>query len=70
MGTFTSLFSFGTVFFFNKLILKNNDKNKKNRSLSLSSINNSDLIFETIFVVVWIGSGFVTLNAKLLKGKM
>jgi hypothetical protein len=30
----------------------------------------SDTIFATIFVVIWIGAGVVTLNAKLLRGKM
>ena len=41
------------------------------RSLSMQNESKeSDIIFATIFVVIWIGAGVVTLNAKLLKGKM
>ena len=40
------------------------------RILSISSTNESDIIFGTIFVVIWLGASILTLNAKLLKGKM
>lgn len=39
-------------------------------TLSISSEEGADLIFATIFVIIWVGAGVVTLNAKLLGGKI
>ena len=39
-------------------------------TLSLSKPDNADYIFATIFFIIWFGAGVVTLNAKLLGGKM
>ncbi|KRX01745.1 hypothetical protein PPERSA_01615 [Pseudocohnilembus persalinus] len=39
-------------------------------SISSSSDSDNDTIFSTIFVIIWVGAGIVTLNAKLLGGKI
>jgi len=39
-------------------------------TLSIASSNQAETVFAIIFVVVWIGAGVVTLNAKLLGGRM
>jgi hypothetical protein len=38
--------------------------------LSIKADSKADTIFAIIFVIIWIGSGVVTVNAKLLGGKM
>ena len=38
--------------------------------MSIKTNENADVIFATIFVIIWVGAGVVTLNAKLLGGKM
>ncbi|EGR28222.1 hypothetical protein IMG5_181510 [Ichthyophthirius multifiliis] len=39
-------------------------------TLSLASSEQAETVFAIIFVVIWIGAGIVTLNAKLLGGKI
>jgi len=39
-------------------------------TLSLSTKEGADIVFATIFVIIWVGAGIVTLNAKLLGGKI
>lgn len=39
-------------------------------TISISTDKKEDVVFSTIFVIIWIGSGVVTLNAKLLGGKV
>lgn len=38
-------------------------------TLSFATSNQAETVFAIIFVVIWIGAGVVTLNAKLLGGK-
>jgi len=42
----------------------------KNSTLSIASSGQAETVFAIIFVVVWIGAGVVTFNAKLLGGRM
>ncbi|EGR30118.1 Yip1 domain member 6 protein [Ichthyophthirius multifiliis] len=39
-------------------------------TLCIKTEERSEYVFVTIFVVIWIGAGFVTLNTKLLGGKI
>ena len=39
----------------------------------LSSATNADdktLLFEIVFIIVWVGAGVISINGKLLGGKM
>lgn len=36
----------------------------------MSTDKSNDIVFSTIFVIIWVGSAIVTVNAKLLGGKM
>ena len=62
MGTFHILFSFGSVI---------NLPFYQYRALS-SSTNADDktLLFEIVFVIVWIGAAVISINGSLLGGKM
>ena len=39
-------------------------------TLSVSSSQGADVMFGTIFVIIWAGAVIITINAKLLRGKM
>ena len=69
MGTTSTLSSFSLVIY-NLIFIEAKKLKYFNRTLSFSSKNEADVIFGTIFVIVWAGAGIVTLNAKLLRGKM
>ena len=60
MGTSSSL-SFSCLVKYKMIIII--------RTLSIASSEKRDMVFATIFVVIWVGAGVVTLNAKLLGGK-
>lgn len=38
--------------------------------LSIASTKNSGMVFTTVFVIIWIGSVIITLNTKLIGGKL
>jgi hypothetical protein len=40
------------------------------RILSMTSKKESGIVFTTVFIIIWIGSMIITLNTKLLGGKM
>jgi len=38
--------------------------------LSISSKKNSGMVFTTVFVIIWIGSVIITINTRLIGGKL
>lgn len=43
---------------------------RKNRRLSFAASNQSDLVFTYSFAIVWAGAAIVTINSKLLGGRL
>lgn len=38
--------------------------------LSIASAKNSGVVFTTVFVIIWVGSVIITLNTRLIGGKL